>query len=259
MLRTRVIPVLLLKNAGLVKTQQFKNPKYVGDPINAVRIFNDKEVDELVFLDISATPNKRKPNFELIRDIATEAFMPFGYGGGITTINDIEKLFKIGVEKVILNTAAFENPKLITEATKIYGSQSIVASVDVKKTLFGAKKVITNCGKKKVGVNYIEYAEKLEQFGVGEIVINSIDNDGMAQGYDLQLIKQISDAVSIPVVALGGARSIEDFQSAIRQGRASAVAAGSMFVFNGPHRAVLISYPKYDDLETKITQKNDKG
>lgn len=255
MLRTRVIPVLLLKNVGLVKTQKFKNPKYVGDPINAVRIFNDKEVDELVFLDISATPNKRKPNFELIRDIATEAFMPFGYGGGITNLNDIEKLFKIGVEKVILNTAAHENPKIITEAAETFGSQSIVASVDVKKTFFGAKKVIINCGNKKVGINYVEYVKKLEELGVGEIIINSIDNDGMAQGYDLKLIKQISSAVSIPVVALGGAGSIEDFQSAIRNGGASAVGAGSMFVFTGPHRAVLISYPNYEDLETKITQK----
>lgn len=257
MLRTRVIPVLLLKNVGLVKTQQFKNPKYVGDPINAVRIFNDKEVDELVFLDISATPNKRKPNFELIRDIATEAFMPFGYGGGITTINDIEKLFKIGVEKVILNTAAFENPKIITEAAEIFGSQSIVASVDVKKTLFGAKKIIINCGNKKVGINYVEYVKKLEQLGVGEIIINSIDNDGIGQGYDLDLIKQVSSSLGIPIVTLGGAGKVEHFQEAIVHG-ASAVAAGSMFVFTGPHRAVLISYPNYDDLENMLIQKYDK-
>lgn len=258
MLRKRVIPILLLKNAGLVKTRQFKNPKYVGDPINAVRIFNDKEVDELVFLDISATPNKRKPNFDLIKDIATEAFMPFAYGGGIHSIGDIEKLFSNGVEKVILNTAAFEKPDLISEAARIYGSQSIVASVDVKKTLFKGRQIVTRCGMQKKGGNFINIIKELEQFGVGEIIINSIDNDGMMHGYDLELIKQVSNAVSIPVVAAGGAGNIDDFQKAITQGGASAVAAGSMFVFTGPHRAVLISYPSYDDLESRIIQKYEK-
>ena len=249
MLRTRVIPVLLLKNAGLVKTRKFKEPKYVGDPINAVRIFNEKEVDELVFLDISATPQNRKPNFELIKDIASEAFMPFAYGGGIKTLNDIEKLINLGVEKVVLNSIAFEKPDLIREAADIFGNQSIVLSLDIKKTLFGGKKIYTNCGSKKVNRDYIDFAKEMEQNGVGEIIINSIDNDGMMQGYDVELIKQISEVVNIPVVATGGAGKIEDFKRAVVKGGASGVAAGSMFVFNGPHRAVLISYPPYNELE----------
>ncbi len=248
MLRTRVIPVLLLKNAGLVKTIKFKNPKYVGDPINAVRIFNDKEVDELVFLDISATPNKRKPNFSLIKDIASEAFMPFAYGGGITDLHDIEKLFSIGVEKIILNSIAYKNPNLVSKAANIYGNQSIVVSIDVKKTLLQGQKIFTNCGTLKLNENLIYYVKKLEQLGAGEIIINSIDKDGTMSGYDIDLIKSVADAVRIPVVASGGAGNINDFQQAINQGNASAVAAGSMFVFNGPHRAVLISYPDYSKL-----------
>lgn len=248
MLHTRVIPVLLLKDTGLVKTVQFKNPKYVGDPINAVRIFNDKEVDELVFLDISAAPNKRKPNFNLIKDIASEAFMPFAYGGGITDLSDIEKLFNIGVEKIILNSIAYQSPNLISKAANIYGNQSVVASVDVKKTLFQGQKIFTNCGRLKLNENLIDYVKKLEQLGVGEIIINSIDKDGMMTGYDIELIKLVANAIKIPVVASGGAGNINDFKKAVKEGNASAVAAGSMFVFNGLHRAVLISYPNYNEL-----------
>ncbi len=248
MLKTRVIPVLLLKNAGLVKTRKFKDPKYVGDPINAVRIFNDKEVDELVFLDISATPQNKKPNFDLIKDIASEAFMPFAYGGGIKTLNDIEKLINLGVEKVILNTVAFENSELIGKAVEVFGSQSIVLSMDIKKTLLGKKKIYSYCGKKKIDKDYVDFAKEMEQKGVGEIILNSIDNDGMMQGYDLDIIKKVSKAVSIPVVAVGGAGKLEHFREAVDNG-ASAVAAGSMFVFNGPHRAVLISYPSYEELQ----------
>lgn len=249
MLRTRVIPVLLLKNAGLVKTRKFKEPKYVGDPINAVRIFNDKEVDELVFLDISATPQKKEPNFELIKDIATEAFMPFAYGGGITNLDQIEKLINLGGEKVVLNTIAVQTPDLVTKAAEIFGNQSIVVSIDVKKSLFGGKKIYTHCGEKKVAKSYIDFAKEMEQRGAGEIIINSIDNDGMMQGYDIHMIKEVSQAVTIPVVASGGAGKLDDFRKAVKEGGASAVAAGSMFVFNGPHRAVLISYPEYKELE----------
>ena len=248
MIRTRVIPILLLKNAGLVKTRNFKEPKYVGDPINAVRIFNDKEVDELVFLDISATPQNKKPNFELIKDIASEAFMPFAYGGGIRTLEDIEKLINLGVEKVVLNSIAFEKPDLIRKAAEIFGNQSIVLSLDIKKTLWGGYKIYTKCGSQKVNRNYVVFAKEMEQNGVGEIIINSIDNDGMMQGYELEIIKEISQAVNIPVVAAGGAGKLEHFKEAVDSG-ASAVAAGSMFVFNGPHRAVLISYPPYQELE----------
>lgn len=249
MLRTRVIPVLLLKDAGLVKTIKFKNPKYVGDPINAVRIFNEKEVDELVFLDISATPNKRKPNFSLIKDIAGEAFMPFGYGGGITNLNEIENLFKLGVEKIILNTSAYQNTELIIEASKIFGSQSIVVAIDVKKSLFGYYQVIIECGKRKTNIGLTDYAKKVEEFGAGEIYINSIDNDGLMNGYDLKLIKQVSENVSVPVVACGGAGKLNHFKEAVETGGASAVSAGSMFVFQGVHRAVLITYPDYNELE----------
>ncbi len=251
MLRTRVIPVLLLKNDGLVKTTKFKKPKYIGDPINAVKIFNDKEADELIFLDISATLQNRGPNFDLIKDIANEAFMPFGYGGGITKIEEIEKLFNLGVEKVILNTSSYMNPKLITQAVKIFGSQSIVVSMDVKTNFFHKKKIYVNCGKKKIKIKPVDYAKKIEQFGAGEIIINSIDRDGTMIGYDIELIRSISEAVDIPVVASGGAGKIEDFARAVKAG-ASAVAAGAMFVFNGVHRAVLISYPKYKELEKEL-------
>jgi cyclase len=254
MLRTRVIPILLLKDAGLVKTIKFKDPKYIGDPINAVRIFNDKEVDELVFLDISATPNKRKPNFNLIKDIASEAFMPFAYGGGITELSEIEKLINIGVEKVILNSVAYKNPELIGKAAEIFGSQSIVVSVDIKKTRFHGQKVFTNCGTLKLKENLIDYVKKLEQMGAGELILNSIDNDGTMLGYDINLIKSVADAVNIPVVASGGAGNLNDFKKAVIEGNASAVAAGAMFVFQGIHRAVLISYPKYEALEKLLNQ-----
>lgn len=249
MLKIRVIPVLLLKNNGLVKTVKFKSPKYIGDPINAVKIFNDKEVDELIFLDISATPNKLGPNFNLIKNIASEAFMPFGYGGGISTIDEIEKLFHLGVEKVILNTSAYNNPQLITKAAKVYGNQSIVVSIDVKTNFFKKKHIFVNCGKHKINQNPVEYAQIIEELGAGEIFINSIDRDGTMTGYDLELVKSISDAVNIPVVACGGAGNLQDFRKAVLKANASAVAAGSMFVFNGIHKAVLISYPSYNELE----------
>ena len=251
MLRTRVIPTLLLKDDGLVKTTKFKKPKYVGDPINAVKIFNDKEVDELIFLDITATPQNRGPNFNLIKDIANEAFMPFGYGGGITKIEEIEELFFLGVEKIILNTSAYLNPNLITEAANIFGNQSIVVAIDVKRNLFGREYIYIYCGKKKIKVDPVEYAKKVELLGAGEIFLNSIDRDGTMLGYDLSLIQSITEAVEIPVIASGGAGSIDDFADAVKIG-AGAVAAGAMFVFNGTHRAVLISYPNYEDLEERL-------
>jgi len=251
MLRTRVIPTLLLKDDGLVKTTKFKKPEYIGDPINAVKIFNDKEVDELIFLDITATPQNRGPNFNLIKDIANEAFMPFGYGGGITKIEEIEELFFLGVEKIILNTSAYLNPNLITEAANIFGNQSIVVAIDVKRNLFGREYFYIYCGKKKIKVDPVEYAKKVELLGAGEIFLNSIDRDGTMLGYDLSLIQSITEAVEIPVIASGGAGSIDDFADAVKIG-AGAVAAGAMFVFNGIHRAVLISYPNYEDLEERL-------
>jgi len=247
-LKARVIPCLLLRNGGLVKTVKFENPKYIGDPINAVRIFNDKEVDELAFLDISATPTGTQPNFDLIADIASEAFMPFAYGGGITTLEQIKRLFATGVEKVILNSAASHDPSLISRAAEHAGSQSVVVSIDVRKSWLRKHSVLTRCGTVDLKINPVDYAKKAEAAGAGEILLTSVDRDGTMSGYDLELVEAVARAVSIPVIASGGAGSLEDFHSAIASG-ASAVAAGSLFVFHGRHRAVLITYPEYGELE----------
>lgn len=249
MLKTRVIPCLLLKNRGLVKTIKFKDPKYVGDPINAVKIFNEKEVDELLFLDITATVENRKPNFSIISDIASESFMPFGYGGGVKDLNDMKELFNLGVEKVIINSYAVENPEFIKRAADLFGSQSVVVSIDVKKTLIGKYEVFTYGGKKNTKLEPVKFAIKMQEMGAGEIFLNSIDRDGTMQGYDIELIKNVSQSLSVPVIACGGAGKIEDFAEAVKKGGASAVAAGSMFVFHGKHRAVLINYPSVQILE----------
>jgi cyclase len=254
MLKTRVIPCLLLKNEGLVKTVKFKNPKYVGDPINAVKIFNDKEVDELIFLDITATVEQRKPPIKLISEIATECFMPFCYGGGITTIEDIAELFKLGVEKVAINTQAVENPSLIKEAAERFGNQSIVVSIDVKKNMFGKYRVLTHGGRKATKCDPVDFAVRMQELGAGELFLNSIDRDGTRQGYDLELIRKVSESVNIPIIACGGADSLDDFADAIKQGGASAVSAGSMFVFQGQYRAVLITYPSLKALENRLSQ-----
>ena len=249
MLRTRVIPCLLLSDDGLVKTEKFKSPKYVGDPINAVRIFNEKEVDELAFLDISATVGRRGPNFTLLRSIATEAFMPFGYGGGITALDEIRQLYALGVEKVILNTAAHENPQLVSEAARLAGSQSVVVSIDARRGLFGKYAVYTRAGTTNTKQDPVSAAKRAEEAGAGEILLTSIDRDGTRSGYDLELVRAVCTAVSIPVIASGGAGSLADFQAAAEHG-ASAGAAGSLFVFHGKHRAVLITYPRYAELES---------
>jgi cyclase len=251
MLRYRVIPVLLLKNNGLVKTTRFRKPIYIGDPINAVKIFNEKEVDELVLLDITATINKREPDYPRIEEIVSEAFMPIGYGGGINKLEQIEKLFKLGVEKVILNTSAQMNPLLLSQASQIFGNQSIVVAIDVKKDFFGKTKIYTHSGTRKQETDLYSFLRKAIEYGAGEIFINSIDNDGLMKGYNLELIQQVSETVSIPVIACGGAGNVQDFSRAIKAG-ASAVSAGAMFVFQGVHRAVLISYPKYEELENLL-------
>ena len=248
MLRTRVIPCLLLKNGGLVKTVKFKDPTYVGDPINAVRIFNEKEVDELVFLDIGATPAGKGPNFALLADIASEAFMPFGYGGGITRIDEVKRLYALGVEKVIINSTAAQTPGLITEAAAMAGSSSVVASIDVRRKWTGNYTVWTHSGERNARREPGEYAQEMERLGAGEILLNSIDRDGTMSGYDLELIARVADAVRVPVVAVGGAGELAHFREAVDRG-ASAVGAGSMFVFHGRHRAVLITYPEYARLE----------
>jgi imidazole glycerol-phosphate synthase subunit HisF len=248
MLRYRIIPTLLLKNNGLVKTTRFKNPVYLGDPINAVKIFNEKEVDELIIMDITATIEKNDLKYKQIEEIVSEAFMPIGYGGGINKLEQMEKLFKLGVEKVILNTAAHLNPDLLKEAAKTFGNQSIVVAIDIKKDLFGKNHIYTHSGTKKQSTDLVKVLKIFEDSGVGEIFINSIDRDGTLTGYDLNLIRQVSENISVPVVASGGAGKIEDFVNAIEAG-ASGVAAGAMFVFHGVHRAVLISYPKYEEIE----------
>jgi imidazole glycerol-phosphate synthase subunit HisF len=251
MKRIRVIPALLIQDGGLVKSIRFKDHKYVGDPINAVKIFNEKEVDEIVILDISATTEKKAPNILAIKEIASEAFMPLGYGGGITKIDEIKELITAGVEKVVLNTSAFENPKLVSEGAAYVGSQSIVVSIDVKKNLWGKYKVFVKNGSKNTDIDPVEYAKKMQMAGAGELFLNSIERDGTFEGYDTELIKSVAKAVDIPVVAIGGAAEIEDFAKAVQSG-ASAVSAGSMFVFQRPHRAVLISYPAQKELKEKL-------
>jgi cyclase len=248
MLRTRVIPCLLLKNRGLVKTIRFKDPSYLGDPINIVKIFNDKEVDELFFLDITATLENRRPLFDLLSKITTECFMPLGYGGGIRHLEDVKTILSLGVEKIVVNSYAVENPSFLKAAADLAGSQSVVASIDVKKNLYGEYEVFTRSGHKASGLNPVKFAVEMEKQGAGELLLTSIDRDGTMEGYDLDLIRQVSRAVSIPVVACGGAATVQDLGQVIRQGSASAAAAGSMFVFQGPHRAVLISYPTSQEL-----------
>lgn len=252
MIKPRVIPALLLKGQGLVKTVKFKEPKYLGDPINIVRIFNDKEVDELVLLDITATPEKRGPQFDLLKNIASEAFIPLAYGGGIRSMDDVKKLLSIGIEKLIMNTSAVETPSLVREVADHAGSQAAVVSMDVKKGLLGKYEVFTHCGQKKTGLDPVKHAVEMERMGVGEILINSIDRDGTMQGYDVDLVRKVADAVSVPVVACGGAGNLSHVSEVIKQGHASAAAAGSIFVFQGPLRGVLISYPTPKELREFI-------
>ena len=252
MYRPRVIPCLLLKDKGLVKTIKFKDPTYVGDPINAVKIFNDAKADELVFLDITATQEKRITDVEVIRNIGEEAFMPFAVGGGINTLEHVSRLISAGAEKVVINTATTNNPSLLTEASKIYGRQSIIASIDVKKE-GGEFVVYTHCGSVRSTMSATATAQAAAEAGAGEIMINSIDQDGTQEGYDIELIKLICDSVNIPVIAVGGAGNFDHFADAVHNGGASAVAAGSLFVFIGRKRAVLINYPDSDELQEMFT------
>lgn len=243
MKRIRIIPALLLMHDGLYKTVRFKSPKYVGDPINTVRIFNEKGADEIVLLDIGASREKSAINYKKIGEIAGEAFMPMGYGGGVRTFDDAKRVFDAGFEKVIVNTAAAENPSLIGKIAKVYGSQSAVVSIDAKSGWAGGYKVYTAGGTKSTGRSPADYARDMESAGAGEVLVNSIDRDGTWDGYDLKLIRTVSEAVSVPVVACGGASGMEDFRKAVTEGGASAVAAGSMFVYQKKGMGVLISFP----------------
>lgn len=247
MFRPRLIPCLLLKDLGLVKTIKFQEPRYIGDPINAVRIFNDLEADELVFLDINASKNKKTIDLDFVKKVGEEAFMPFAVGGGIKTIEQIKKILNVGAEKVVLNTSAIENQELIKEAADIFGSQSIIASIDAKKESNNYK-VYTHGGTKPTNLNLLELAKKVESLGAGEIIINSMDKDGTMEGYDLELIRLISNSVNIPVIALGGAGNLNDFKKAIKQGKATAVAAGSFFIYSSKTRGILINYPDKEEI-----------
>ena len=243
----RIIPVLLIQDGGLVKGTKFKDYKFVGDPINAVKIFNEKEVDEICILDISATASGKGPDIGMIGEIASEAFMPLSYGGGITTLDQVEKIVKQGVEKLIFNTTIYKNLNLLEETSKRIGSSSSVVCIDVKKKFLGGYTVCVNNGTKDTGYNPVEYAKIVQDHGAGEIIVNSIDRDGTLSGLDLEIIKKISQNVSIPVIAAGGAGHYQHIKEALLHG-ADAVAAGAMFVFHGKHRAVLISYISKEEI-----------
>lgn len=243
MLRTRVVPCLLVRNGGLVKTQRFADDKYVGDPINAVRIFNEKEADELTVLDIDATVKGNEPDYRMIENLAAECRMPLCYGGGVTTVDQVKRIMGLGVEKVSISAAAVARPELISEIAEQVGSQSAVVVIDVKKRAFGGTKVVTHNGRKDTKLHPVEFAKRLAELGAGEIVVNSVDRDGMMGGYDLELGQQLRSAVNIPVTLLGGAGSFDDLRNAVSTLGLVGVAAGSFFVFRGKYRAVLISYP----------------
>lgn len=250
MFRPRVIPCLLLKNNGLVKSVKFKDYTYIGDPLNAVKIFNEKKADELIFLDITATKEKRTISVDLVEKIGEECNMPFSVGGGIRSIDQIRALLNAGAEKVCISTFAFEDFNFIRKASDAFGSSTIVVSVDVKKKLFGKQQVFVQAGTKATGIDPVSYVQKIAEMGAGEIIINSVDLDGTMLGYDIEMIKAVSNTVDIPVVALGGAGQLGHLKAAVNLGEASAVAAGSMFVFHGPRKAVLINFPTQKELMT---------
>lgn len=244
MLRPRITPCLLVKNGGLVKTVNFSNPKYVGDPINAVKIFNEKEVDEIIVVDIDASVLQREPDYALIKNLATECRMPLCYGGGVKTVAQVEKIISLGVEKVAISSGAIGNPNLIARAAEVVGNQSIVVVMDVKKVSSpeGYELFIYN-GTKGTGLSHVEFAKAAEQLGAGELVINSIDRDGVMKGYDLELARKIRDVTNLPITVLGGAGSLKDIATLIGLFGTIGAAAGSLFVFKGSFRAVLINYP----------------
>lgn len=256
MLRPRIIPCLLVHEKGLVKTINFKNPTYIGDPINAVRIFNEKEVDELMVIDIDASRLNREPDYQMIEYIAAECRMPLCYGGGIKTIHQAQRIFELGVEKVALSSVAIEQPEIITSIANIVGNQSVVVVLDVKKhVLTGKYEIRTYNSQKSTGLNPVDFAEQAEQLGAGEIVINSIDNDGVMKGYDIKLIEKIRKCVNVPITVLGGAGSLEDIGELIKMFGTLGLAAGSLFVFKGPYKAVLINYPN-KELKDRLISEN---
>jgi len=255
MLYPRIIPCLLVHNKGLVKTVKFKDPKYVGDPINAVKIFNEKEVDELMVLDIDASTQNREPDYKMIENLAVECRMPFCYGGGIKTVEQAQRIISLGVEKIAISSIAIENPGIVTKISERIGNQSVVVVLDVKKkTLSNKYEIWTHNGTKNTGMNPVGFANEMQKLGAGEIVLNSIDNDGAMKGYDLTLIQKIRDIIHIPMTVMGGAGSLEDIENIIEHHGIIGAAAGSMFVFKGKYRAVLISYPTRSEKEIIINK-----
>lgn len=243
MLRPRIIPSLLIQDNGLVKTVNFKNPKYVGDPINAVKIFNEKEVDELAIFDIDATVKGLEPNYSLIERIANQSRMPLCYGGGVKTVEQAQRIFGLGIEKIALSSSVLHDPKLITQIADRVGAQSVIVVLDVKKKLLGGYEVYTHNGKKATGINPFKFIEEAQKLGAGEIVINSIDQDGVMKGFDMSLIDKARERSSLPMTVLGGAGTLEDIKKVIDKHYIIGVAAGSLFVFKGKYKAVLINYP----------------
>lgn len=254
MLRPRIIPCLLVHNKGLVKTVNFKSPKYVGDPINAVKIFNEKEVDELIVLDIDATAEKRGPDYKMIENLAVECRMPLCYGGGVKTAAEAQRIFNLGVEKIAISSAAIEDPVLVTRIAQEVGNQSVVVVLDIKKNKDGNYVVWTHNGKKDTGKSALELVQQFEKLGAGEIVLNSIDNDGLMKGYDLDLVDKVRKSVNIPMTILGGAGSLQDIGKLINKYNIIGAAAGSLFVFKGVYKAVLISYPNPEQKDLLISE-----
>jgi cyclase len=249
MFRPRIIPVLLLKNRGLYKSISFKNHRYIGDPINAVKIFNDLKADELVFLDILASKEARTISLEFIKNVGEEANMPFAVGGGITTLEQIKAIIAAGAEKVVINTNAALDPDFIRSASETFGSSTIVVCIDVKKKFFDKEQTWIFGGKKATGINPVEFAQQIEDKGAGEIIIQSIDRDGTMTGYDIPLVRKISEVVKIPVVALGGAGNNRHLRQVYKEGYANGLAAGSLFVYHGAKNGILINYPDKSEIE----------
>lgn len=252
MLRTRIIPSLLLRNESLVKTFQFGKFTYIGDPCNTVRIFNELEVDELLFLDITATREGRAPNLRVLADIANECFMPLGYGGGVRSVDDAKAVFDIGFEKVAINSHSIENPELIRQLSLQYGSQAVIASIDVKKDIWGRFRVFSHGGTRNSGLDPKEWAVRLEAIGAGEILLTSIDREGTWEGFDLDLVKSVTDAVNVPVIAHGGAGRVDHIGQVVKQAGASAVALGSMVVFQKKGMGVLVNFPDEAQLKKAL-------
>jgi len=254
MLRPRIIPCLLVRDKGLVKTVQFKEHKYIGDPINAVRIFNEKESDELMVIDIDATRDNREPDYKMIENLAAECRMPLCYGGGVKTVEQAQRIFSLGVEKIAISSAAVSNPGLVADIARRVGSQSVVVVLDVKKKLFGGYELYTHNGKKATGKSPFEFAARMEELGAGEIVVNSIDQDGMMKGYDMNLVEKIRKSITLPLTVLGGAGSLADIGKLISGYGVIGAAAGSLFVFKGIYKAVLINYPNWQEKDKLIDE-----